>query len=120
MLCRGDTLVHTKPLFFWAPVEASEFQSQRHFWCALSPILVYKLCEASGRCMPLQMGGVCVCVCALLQECILLQQHRDRNGSCIAILFKSIEVDVSLLMEVQGKQHPSPNEKKGCVFFTYS
>ena len=38
----------------------------------------------------IQIGGVYTTCCQ--EEGILLQKHRDRNGRCIAILFKSIGV----------------------------
>ena len=38
----------------------------------------------------IQIGGVYTTFCQ--KEGILLQKYRDRNGSCIAILFKSIGV----------------------------
>ena len=38
----------------------------------------------------LQIGGVQTIFCQ--EEGILLQKYRDRNGRCIAILFKSIKV----------------------------
>ena len=36
----------------------------------------------------IQIGGVCSTFCQ--EEGIVLQKYRDRNGRCIAILFKSI------------------------------
>ena len=38
----------------------------------------------------IQIGGVYTNFCS--EEGILLQKYRDRNGRCIAILFKSIGV----------------------------
>ena len=38
----------------------------------------------------IQIGGAYTTFCQ--EEGILLQKYRDRNGSCIAILFKFIEV----------------------------
>ena len=38
----------------------------------------------------IQIGGVYTTFCQ--EEGILLQKYRDRNGRCIAILFKSIRV----------------------------
>ena len=38
----------------------------------------------------IQIGGVYTTFCQ--EEGILLQKHRDTNGRCIAILFKSIGV----------------------------
>ena len=38
----------------------------------------------------IQIGGVYANFC--LEEGILLQKYRDRNGRCIAILFRSIRV----------------------------
>ena len=38
----------------------------------------------------IQIGGVYTTFCQ--KEGILLQKYRDRNGRCIAILFKSIRV----------------------------
>ena len=37
-----------------------------------------------------QIGGAYTTFCQ--EEAILLQKHRDRNGRCIATLFKSIGV----------------------------
>ena len=38
----------------------------------------------------IQIGGVCTTFCQ--EEGFLLQKYRDRNGRCIAILFKGIGV----------------------------
>ena len=38
----------------------------------------------------IQSGGVCTTFCQ--REGILLQKYRDRNGRCIAILFKNVGV----------------------------
>ena len=40
----------------------------------------------------IQIGGVYTTLCK--EEGIFLQKYRDRNGRCIAILFKSIGVRV--------------------------
>ena len=48
----------------------------------------------------IQIGGVYTTLCQ--EKGILLQKYRDRNGRCIAILFKSIGsgVDVILLNNI--------------------
>ena len=73
----------------------------------------------------IQIGGVYTTVCQ--QEGILLQKYRDRNGRCIAILFKSIGVrgrfdspDVWVVLQLkcacqgegyrtQSLRHPKPH-----------
>ena len=56
----------------------------------LEPLLLQKHRDASGRRIVIQIGGVKTTFCE--EEGILAQKYRDRNGWCIAILFKSIDV----------------------------
>ena len=61
-----------------------------------------------GSRIVIQIGGVYPTFCR--EEGILLQKYRDRNGRCIAILFKSIGsgVDVTLL-NVSGHRTWAPD-----------
>ena len=56
----------------------------------LTLILLQKNRDINGSPIMIQIGGVYTLSCQ--EEGILLQEHRDRNGRCIAILFKSIGV----------------------------
>ena len=54
------------------------------------PNTLQKYRDTNGRRSVMQIGGVYTTFCP--EEVILWQQYRDRNGRCIAILFKSIGV----------------------------
>ena len=56
----------------------------------LTLTLVHKHRDTNGRRIVIQIGGVYTTFCQ--EEGILLQKYHDRNGRCIAILFKSIGV----------------------------
>ena len=56
----------------------------------LTLIRLEKYCDTNGRRIVIQVGGVYTTFCQ--EEGIPLQKYRDRNVSCIAILFKSIGV----------------------------
>ena len=63
------------------------------FWVFQRPltlILLQKCRDINGSRIVIQIGGVYTTFCR--EEGILLQKYRDRNGRCIAILFKSIGV----------------------------
>ena len=51
-------------------------------------ILLQKHRDTNGRRVVIQIGGVYTTFCQ--EEGILLQKYHDRNGMCIAMLFKSI------------------------------
>ena len=56
----------------------------------LTLILLQKYRDTNWRRIAIQIGGAYTTFCQA--EGILLQEHRDRNGRCITILFKSIGV----------------------------
>ena len=67
----------------------------------------------------IQIGGVYTTFCQ--KEGILLQKHRDRNGRCIAILFRSIRVrgrfdssDVSETFWIPGAEGPGDSLGDSC------
>ena len=66
------------------------FLSWGVFQRPLTLILLQKHCDTSGRRIVIQIDGVYTTFCQ--KEGILLQKYRDRNGRCIAILFRSIRV----------------------------
>ena len=56
----------------------------------LTMIFLQKHRDTNGRHIVMHIGGVCAAFCQ--EGGMLLQTYRDRNGRCIAILFKSIGV----------------------------
>ena len=68
----------------------------------LTRILLQKHRDTNRSHIVIQIGGVYTTFCQ--EEGILLQRYRDRNGRCIAILFKSTGV---------RDQFDSPDSKQG-------
>ena len=60
----------------------------------------------------IQIGGVPTTFCQ--EEGILLQKYRDRNGRCIAILFKSIGVRGRFDSPENWRVPNPPGDNPGC------
>ena len=56
----------------------------------LTLILQQKYHDTNGSRIVIQIGGVHTTFCQ--EGCMLLQKHRNKNGMCITMLFKSIGV----------------------------
>ena len=66
------------------------FLSERFLGVFNGPLTLIYFRDTNGRRIVIQLGGVLTTFCQ--EDGILLQKYRDRNGRCIAILFKSIGV----------------------------